>query len=78
MFSGFHSYFLQGTSLFSVCLFVSSVHVVLLLVFVLCGVCGVTLGVLLALICSSFCSSFRCLFGDFSDLLGFTRAIFVN
>jgi hypothetical protein len=75
MFSGFHSYFLQGTSLFSVCLFVSSVHVVLLLV---CAVCGVTLGVLLALFCSSFCSLFCCLFGDFSDLLGFNRAIFVN
>jgi hypothetical protein len=48
MFSGFHSYFLRGISLFSVHSFVSSVHVVFLLVFV---VCGVTLCVLLVFVC---------------------------
>jgi hypothetical protein len=74
MFSGFCSYFRRGISLFSVHSFVSSVNVVFLIFFV---VFGVTLCVLFVLYCL-FCSSFCCLLGDFSDLLGFNRAIFVN
>jgi hypothetical protein len=52
----------------------SSVPVVLLIVFV---ACGVTLGVLFVLFCL-FCSSFFCLSGDFNGLVGFDRAMFVD
>jgi ABC-type polysaccharide/polyol phosphate export permease len=59
-------------SLFSVRSSVYSVPVVLLLVL---------LYVVLHLVCylfCLFCSSICCLFGDYSDLLGFDRAMFVN
>jgi hypothetical protein len=71
MFSGFRTYFLLVISLFSDR---SSVPVVILFVFV---VCGVTLGVVSVLF-YLFCSSIGCLCGDFSGLLGFDRAMFVN
>jgi hypothetical protein len=71
MFSGFRIYFLLVISLFSDH---SYVPVVLLLVFV---VCGVTLGVVSVLFCL-FCSSICCFCDDFSGLLGFDRAMFVN
>jgi hypothetical protein len=61
-------------SLFSVRYSFSSFHVVLLLVF---AVCGVTLGVLSVLF-QLFCSSICCLCSEFSDLLGFDRVMFVN
>jgi hypothetical protein len=51
-----------------------SIPLVLLLVVVLCGV---TLGVVSVLFCLFF-SLICCLCGDFSGLLGFDRAMFVN
>jgi hypothetical protein len=71
MFSGFRTFFLLVISLLSDR---SSVPVALLLVFV---VCGVTLGVVYVLFCLFF-SSICCLCGDFSGLLVFDRAMFVN
>jgi hypothetical protein len=71
IFSESHTYFLLVIYLFSDC---SSVPVVLLLVFV---VCGVTLGVVSVLFCL-FCSSICCLCGDFSGFLGYDRAMFVT
>jgi hypothetical protein len=74
MFSRLRSYFLLGLSLFSVDSFVVSVSVGFV---VALAVWGVTLCVVFVLICL-FCYSIFCLFGDFSGLLGFDRAIFVN
>jgi hypothetical protein len=52
----------------------SSVPVALLLVFVVCGVTFVVVSFLFCL----FYSSIFCLCGDFSGLLGFDCAMFVN
>jgi hypothetical protein len=71
MFSGFRMYFFWVTFLFSNR---SSVTVVLLFVFVACGVMFVVISVLSCL----FYSAIICLCGDLNVLLGFDRAMFVD
>jgi hypothetical protein len=71
MFSGFRMHFFWVIFLFSDR---SSVHVVLLLGFVACGVTFVGVSVLSCLFCSSIC----CLCGDLNVILGFHHAMFVD